>query len=191
MPCWKCRIRKRSVLSLTIPCELSGREEGRGLQIRILAPGKIREKHLQPAVEEYVKRLRKYARLEMVSVRENHLPPNLSAAAAQAVREKEARRLLEALRPGEFVIALEAGSQGTTSQDLARYLQNLQSRGRSQVAFVLGGPIGLAPGLRDRAEMVLSLSPLTFTTGLAHLVLLEQLYRCFRIIHGHPYHRQG
>lgn len=140
-------------------------------------------------MDEYKKRLQKYARLEIVSVREDHLPSNLTAAGAEMAREKEARRLLDCVRPGEFVIVLEAGSQGLTSGGLARYLQDLQSRGRSQVAFILGGPVGLAPGVRERADTLLSLSPLTFTTGLAHLVLLEQLYRCFRIIHGHPYHR--
>ncbi|HHY36201.1 MAG TPA: 23S rRNA (pseudouridine(1915)-N(3))-methyltransferase RlmH [Firmicutes bacterium] len=159
------------------------------MQIRILAVGKTREKYLQMGVEEFKKRLAPYARLELLSVAEEKLADSLSPREEEQVMAREGERLLKLLKPGEYVIALDAGGRSFTSEELAQYLSQLALHGRSSLAFLIGGHLGLAPAVRSRSDLVLSLSPLTFTHQMVRLILLEQLYRAFKIMRGEPYHK--
>lgn len=158
------------------------------LGIRVLAVGKTRTRFIDLGIDEYLKRLRPYARTELVILPAAKVPPRLDEKAAAAVKEAEGRAILSALSPGEHLIALSEGGQELTSEEFAAFIQKLALRGESRLAFAVGGTLGLAPEVLAAARTVLSLSRLTFTHELARLVLLEQLYRAFRIIHGEPYH---
>lgn len=158
------------------------------LGIRVLAVGKTRTRFIDLGIDEYLKRLRPYARTELVILPAAKVPPRLDEKSAAAVKEAEGRAILSALSPGEHLIALSEGGQELTSEEFAAFIQKLALRGESRLAFAVGGTLGLAPEVLAAARTVLSLSRLTFTHELARLVLLEQLYRAFRIIHGEPYH---
>lgn len=158
------------------------------LGIRVLAVGKTRTRFIDLGIDEYLKRLRPYARTELVILPAAKVPPRLDEKAAAAVKEAEGRAILSALSPGEHLIALSEGGQELTSEEFAAFIQKLALRGESRLAFAVGGTLGLAPEVLAAARTVLSLSRFTFTHELARLVLLEQLYRAFRIIHGEPYH---
>jgi 23S rRNA (pseudouridine1915-N3)-methyltransferase len=158
------------------------------VQIRILTPGKTRAAFIAAGSREYLKRLRPYARVELVTLPAVKIPPRLSKADSQAIKAAEAQTILRSLRPGEYLIALTEGGQQFTSLELAAYLQQLADQGHSRLAFAIGGPLGLAADILHRAQKQLSLSSLTFTHELARLILLEQLYRSFKINAGEPYH---
>lgn len=129
-----------------------------------------------------------YARVELVTLPAVKIPPRISDADSIAIKAVEAQTLMKALKPGEYLVALTEDGQQFTSLQLAAQLQELANQGYSRLAFVIGGTLGLAPEVLERARMVLSLSRLTFTHELARLILLEQLYRAFKINAGEPYH---
>lgn len=158
------------------------------LGIRVLAVGKTRTRFIDLGIDEYLKRLRPYARTELVILPAAKVPPRLDEKAAAAVKEAEGRAILSALLPGEHLIALSERGQELTSEEFATLLQKLALRGESRLAFAVGGTLGLSAEVLAAARTALSLSRLTFTHELARLVLLEQLYRAFRIINGEPYH---
>jgi 23S rRNA (pseudouridine1915-N3)-methyltransferase len=183
-----------SGISLPSLCFVRARAKGPGkdgvaVQIRILAVGKTREKYLQLGLQEFKKRLAPYARLELINVAEERLADNPSPREEEQVMAREGERLLKLLKPGEYVIALDAGGRSFTSEELAQYLSRLALHGRSALAFLIGGHLGLSPAARSCADLVLSLSPLTFTHQMVRLILLEQLYRAFKIMRGEPYHK--
>jgi 23S rRNA (pseudouridine1915-N3)-methyltransferase len=164
-------------------------KDGLTVQIRILAVGKTKGKYLQLGLQEFKKRLAPYVRLELIDVAEEKLADSLSPREEGQAVAREGERLVKLLKPGEYVIALDAGGRSFSSEELAQYLSQLALHGKSSLAFLIGGPLGLSPAVRSRADLVLSLSPLTFTHQLVRLILLEQLYRAFRIMRGEPYHK--
>ncbi len=159
------------------------------MQVRLVAVGKLKEKYWQDAVSEYLKRLRVYAKVEVVEVEEEKCPENLSAALADRVREREGERLLRAALPGSFVIALHLQGREYTSEEFAGFLRDLSLRGKSQLSFIIGGSLGLAPEVLARADLQLVFSRFTFPHQLIRVVLLEQVYRAFKIMHNEPYHK--
>lgn len=156
--------------------------------VRILAVGKLKERYYEEACGEYQKRLGRYCRLEVREVADEKAPERLSAAQEQQVKEREGRRLLALVGPKEHVIALTVTGQAYSSEELARRMEQLQQQGRD-VCFLIGGSLGLSPEAVARAEEELSLSRLTLPHRLARLVLLEQLYRSFKIINKETYHK--
>jgi 23S rRNA (pseudouridine1915-N3)-methyltransferase len=158
------------------------------LGIRILAVGKTRMRFIELGIDEYLRRLRPYARIELVILPAVKIPPRIDEKAAAAVKQTEGRAILSALSPGEHLIALSERGRELTSEEFAALIQKLTLCGESRLAFAVGGTLGLSPEVLAAARTVLSLSRFTFTHELARLVLLEQLYRAFRIIHGEPYH---
>lgn len=159
------------------------------MQVRVVAVGKLKEKYWQDAVSEYLKRLRVYAKVEIVEVEEERCPESLSPALAERVREREGERLIRALLPGSFVIALHLRGMEYTSEEFAGFLADLSLRGKSQLSFVIGGSLGLAPEVLSRADLQLVFSRFTFPHQLIRVVLLEQVYRAFKIMHNEPYHK--
>ncbi|MDI6871804.1 MAG: 23S rRNA (pseudouridine(1915)-N(3))-methyltransferase RlmH [Bacillota bacterium] len=161
------------------------------MQVRIVAVGTLREPHWRAAAREYLKRLQPYARVEVVEVKEEPLPEMGMAAEEAAARRREGERILTALAkpPRAHVIALDVHGQELSSEELAEYLAKLSLEGQSSVAFVIGGASGLAPEVLTAADFRFSLSRLTLPHQLARVVLLEQLYRAFKIIRREPYHR--
>ncbi|MZQ82714.1 23S rRNA (pseudouridine(1915)-N(3))-methyltransferase RlmH [Paenibacillus sp. 5J-6] len=159
------------------------------MQIQILTVGKLKERYLVDGIAEYVKRLGPYAKVQMIEVPDEKAPENMSAAEEQQVRDREGARLLTALRPDVYVVALAIDGEMWSSDQLAGSLDKLATYGRSQVAFVIGGSLGLSSELLRRADMRLSFGRMTLPHQLMRLVLVEQIYRAMRINRGEPYHK--
>ncbi|MEW6724160.1 MAG: 23S rRNA (pseudouridine(1915)-N(3))-methyltransferase RlmH [Bacillota bacterium] len=158
------------------------------MQIEIIATGRLKEKYLKAACDEYLKRLAPYARVQVTEVPD--LPvPAYSPAEEAAVREAEGESILRKVGEGTFVIALDLGGEEMGSEEFAAYLDRLAVTGRSKVAFVIGGATGLGDNVRKRADLRLSLGRMTFPHQLVRVILLEQVYRAIRIRRGEPYHR--
>ncbi|NLG86815.1 MAG: 23S rRNA (pseudouridine(1915)-N(3))-methyltransferase RlmH [Firmicutes bacterium] len=137
---------------------------------------------------EYLTRLQPYARVELITLPAAKIPPRLDAAAVAAIKDQEAQTILTDIKPNDYFIALSEDGQQLTSPKFAAMLQKLALAGHSRLAFVVGGTLGLGPAVFQRADTVLSLSSFTFTHELARLILLEQLYRAFKINANEPYH---
>lgn len=152
------------------------------LRVTIVAVGRLKERHWADAAEEYAKRLRPYAKLEIVEV-----PDKPLSDTARALRE-EGEAILRAIPEGSRVVVLDERGKARTSEGLARWLEGLAVSGKSHVALVVGGSAGLGPEVLARGDERLSLSAMTFPHQLVRVVLLEQLYRAFRISRGEPYH---
>ena len=149
------------------------------MKISILTVGKIKEKYLRDAIAEYSKRLGRYCKLEIIEVSDEKTPDNASETVEDAIRNKE----------GEFVITLEIGGEQLTSENFARKINELGIRGTSHIQFVIGGSIGLGKEVLKRSDYALSFSKMTFPHQLMRVILLEQIYRSYRIISGEPYHK--
>ncbi len=159
------------------------------MKISILTVGKIKEKYLKDAIAEYSKRLSKYCKLEIIEVADEKTPENASSAEEAAILEKEAERLLKYIREDAYVITLEIEGTQFSSKELAHKIDMLGIQGHSNLQFVIGGSLGLGKSIRARADLALSFSRLTFPHQLMRVILLEQIYRSFRIINGEPYHK--
>jgi 23S rRNA (pseudouridine1915-N3)-methyltransferase len=158
--------------------------------LRIIAVGRLREKYWQDAAADFARRLRTYARLEMVEVPEAHIKETASLAEGKLAMQEEALAILEKLkRHCGPVIALDRKGKALDSPELASWLHKNILEGKSEAAFVIGGPLGLAPEVTERADIILSFSRMTFPHQMMRIILLEQIYRSFRIMHGEPYHK--
>jgi 23S rRNA (pseudouridine1915-N3)-methyltransferase len=159
------------------------------LHIQLLAVGKLKERYLADGIAEYIKRLGPYAKVQMVEVPDERAPETMSPAEEQQVKVKEGERLLAQLRSDTFVVALALDGQTLSSEQLAQQLDQLATYGRSQVAFVIGGSLGLSSEVLARADMRLSFGRMTLPHQLMRLVLVEQIYRACKINRGEPYHK--
>jgi 23S rRNA (pseudouridine1915-N3)-methyltransferase len=159
------------------------------MQIKIICVGKIKEKYLTEGIREYEKRLSRYCRLQILQVNDEKTPDGASMALEDQIRAVEGERLLNRILPGDYVIALAIDGQMLDSPDLAAKMERLGIEGNSNVAFVIGGSLGLSEAVLKRADYRLSFSKMTFPHQLMRLILLEQIYRSYRIIHGEPYHK--
>lgn len=159
------------------------------VKISIITVGKLKEKYLKQGIEEYVKRLRNYAKVEVIEVRDEKAPETLSEAEMTAVKKKEGERLLAHVQPDMHVITLEIDGKMLNSEQLASKMNELAIYGKSKVAFVIGGSLGLSEAVQKRSNLALSFSKMTFPHQLMRLILLEQVYRAYRINRGEPYHK--
>ncbi len=158
--------------------------------IRIIAVGRLREGYWLDAVADYERRLRPYARLEVVEVPEARLPENPSPAQERRSLEQEAEAILERLKGHTgLVIVLDRQGKALDSLELAAWLEGQLLDGRKEAQWLIGGPHGLAPAVLKRADLVLSFSRMTFPHQMMRLILLEQIYRGFRIMRHEPYHK--
>lgn len=159
------------------------------MQIRVIAVGRIKEKYLQEGIAEYEKRLRPYVKLQTVELAEEKRPQPASPANQSAAIEKEGERVLGAIPEGSFLITLDVHGQSWSSEDLAALFGERELSGQNFLTFVIGGDLGLAPCVIARSNLRLSLSQMTFTHPMARFILMEQVYRAFRILRGEPYHK--
>lgn len=159
------------------------------MKITVLAVGKTRERYLQDAIEEYRKRLSKYCKLEIIEVADEKVPEQAGLAMEDMIRNKEAERLLKYIKSDAYVITLEIQGKMLTSEEMADQIEQLGIQGKSQICFVIGGSIGLGRKIRKRADYALSFSKMTFPHPLMRVILLEQVYRSYRIMKGEPYHK--
>ncbi|PUB10971.1 23S rRNA (pseudouridine(1915)-N(3))-methyltransferase RlmH [Paenisporosarcina sp. OV554] len=159
------------------------------MNITIISVGKLKEKYLKMGIEEYTKRLGSYAKIDLIEVADEKAPENLSDADMEIVKKKEGERILAKIGADTYVIALAIEGKMKSSEQLADDLQSLMTYGRSKVAFVIGGSLGLHDDVMKRSDEKLSFSKMTLPHQLMKLVLIEQVYRAFRIIKGEPYHK--
>lgn len=159
------------------------------MHIRIVAVGKIKEKYLTDGVNEYLKRLGPYAKIEIVEVPDEKEPPNASPADGEAVKLKEAEKIKRHLKTGAYTVALAIEGELISSQDLAERFAGWALAGKSDLVFVIGGSLGLHRSVLDGADLLISFGPMTFPHQLMRLVLMEQIYRAFKINRGEPYHK--
>lgn len=159
------------------------------MKITIVCVGKVKEKFFREAVSEYEKRLSRYCRFDIVEVADEKTPDGAGSLLEEQIREKEGRRILEKLREDAFVCTLEINGKRLSSEELARWMEKLTVGGTSHIMFVIGGSLGLHESVSRRADLRLSFSDMTFPHQLMRVILTEQVYRAFRIIHGEPYHK--
>ncbi|MGI6072807.1 MAG: 23S rRNA (pseudouridine(1915)-N(3))-methyltransferase RlmH [Lachnospiraceae bacterium] len=157
--------------------------------IKIIAVGKVREKFFEDAIAEYIKRLSAHTNLSIIQVEDEKCPESISEKQAGLIREKEGGRILKNIRDGEYVITLEIEGKSRSSAEFAALIEQLALNGLSDITFVIGGSIGLSPHVSERADLKLSFSKMTFPHQLMRVILLEQIYRAFRIIKKEPYHK--
>lgn len=159
------------------------------MNISIITVGKLKEKYLKQGIDEYLKRLSAYAKMDIIEVPDEKAPEELSETEMVQVKQKEGERILAKIHPDAHVIALAIEGKMKSSEELADNLDKLATYGKSKVAFVIGGSLGLSQEVLQRADDKLSFSKMTFPHQLMKLILLEQVYRAFRINRGEPYHK--
>lgn len=162
---------------------------GISVNITIVTIGKLKEKYLIQGINEYLKRLTAYAKVEIVELADEKAPENLSETEMEQVKQKEGERILAKLSDGTHVVALAIEGKMKSSEQLAADIDNLATYGKSKIAFVIGGSLGLSKDVMKRANDTLSFSKMTFPHQLMRLILVEQVYRAFRINRGEPYHK--
>lgn len=159
------------------------------MKISVITVGKIKEKYLKDAIAEYSKRLSKYCKLEIVEVADEKTPDNASETVETKIRAKEGERILKHVKDDAYVVTLEIQGKQVTSEELAKKIDKLGIQGVSHITFIIGGSIGLGEEVLERSNYALSFSKMTFPHQLMRVILLEQIYRSYRIIHGEPYHK--
>lgn len=159
------------------------------MQIQIVCVGKLKEKYWVGAIEEYSKRLGGYARLEIRELPDEKTPDSMSPAEEEQVRVREGERILAALKPDALVVALAIDGETWTSEQLASVMDKQAVYGGGSISFVIGGSLGLSPAVLSRADKKLSFGRMTYPHQLMRVILLEQVYRGFKINRGEPYHK--
>ncbi len=159
------------------------------MNITLVTVGKIKEKFYRDAVEEFVKRLSRYCKVRIVEVADENTPNHAPEAIEEQIKNKEGERILKQITDSMYVIALAIEGKELSSVQFAKKLETMGIEGNSDVCFVIGGSLGLSKEVYKRADELLSFSPMTFPHQLMRVILLEQVYRCFRIIHNEPYHK--
>jgi 23S rRNA (pseudouridine1915-N3)-methyltransferase len=158
------------------------------MKIRVIAVGKIKEKYLVEGIKEYSKRISRYCKLELIEVSDEKAPESLSEKDEEIVKNKEGERILNKIS-NEYVIALAIEGKKVNSVELSEMINKIFSYKSSDITFVIGGSLGLSSDVLNRANAKLSFSDMTFPHQLVRLILLEQVYRSFRIINNEPYHK--
>ena len=159
------------------------------MKITLVTVGKIKEKFFEDAIKEYSKRLSRYCKLEILQVADEKTPEGASEAVELQIKEKEGQRILSLIRDDAYVIALAIEGKMLDSEELAERIEKLGVSGISQIVFVIGGSLGLSSQVMKRADYALSFSRMTFPHQLMRVVLLEQIYRSYRIMNHQPYHK--
>jgi len=159
------------------------------MKISLICVGKLREKYLSQGVEEYAKRLGRYCSLEIIELADESTPDNAPPAIVAGIKKKEGDRILRAVKDDSFCIALAIDGHMLSSEELAAKLEKLALSGNSHISFIIGGSLGLSEEVLARADYRLSFSKMTFPHQLMRLILLEQIYRAFKINRNEPYHK--
>ena len=159
------------------------------MKITILTVGKIKEDFYRKAIAEYSKRLSRYCKLEIIEVTDEKTPDSASAVVEEQIKDKEGERRLKYIREDAYVIALAIEGKMLDSIELSKNIEQLGIMGKSHIIFVIGGSLGLSDRILKRADYKLSFSKMTFPHQLMRVILLEQIYRSYRIICKEPYHK--
>ena len=159
------------------------------MKIKIYAIGKIKDSYLRVGIEEYLTRIKPYVQIEIVEVKDEPIPENPNIKEIEKAKNEEGNRVLKLLKNNEYLIALDLNKKQYKSEDFAAFLMQKLTENGSSVSFVIGGSYGLSDELKRRSNYSISLSDLTFTHQMSRLILLEQIYRSFKILKGEVYHK--
>lgn len=159
------------------------------MKVTIITVGKIKEKYLRDAIAEYAKRLQKYCKLEIIEVADEKTSERSSVVEDNMVRQKEGERIIKYIKDDAYVVTLEINGLMVDSVEFSRRIEHLGVTGTSHICFIIGGSIGLGQEVLKRSNFALSFSKMTFPHQLMRVILLEQLYRAYRIQHNEPYHK--
>ncbi len=159
------------------------------MNITVIAVGKIKERYYTDAAAEYVKRLSKYCKLQVIEVADEKTPDKSSPQQDEIIRKREADRILRHIKEDAYIITLEIGGEALTSTQLSHKIETIGIAGTSHIMFIIGGSIGLHASVSEHADLKLSFSKMTFPHQLMRVILLEQIYRSYRIMNHEPYHK--
>lgn len=159
------------------------------MNITLITVGKLKEKYLKAAIDEYAKRLSRYCKLEIIELQDEKTPENASEKEELAIKEKEGNAILSRIKDSMFVVAMDLNGKQLTSVEFSKFIEKQCLMGNSNMAFVIGGSLGLSENVKKRADYKLCFSKMTFPHQLFRVMLLEQIYRNFRIANNEPYHK--
>lgn len=159
------------------------------MNIKIIAVGKIKEKYMMEGIKEYSKRLSKYSNVKIIEVTDEKTSEKLSEREINLIKDKEGARILSKIPQNAYIISLDIKGKQLSSEDLAEKIENLMVNGVNNIVFIIGGSLGLADEILEKSNFRLSFSKMTFPHQMMRLILLEQVYRGFRIMRGEPYHK--
>ncbi|PAT01146.1 23S rRNA (pseudouridine(1915)-N(3))-methyltransferase RlmH [Candidatus Izimaplasma bacterium ZiA1] len=158
------------------------------MKITVISVGKLKEKYLVDGIKEYSKRLSKYTKLELIEVKDEHAPENLSLKDIEIIKDTEGKRIDSKIKDS-FIISLAIEGKQLTSEDLSKKIEEIKTYNNSHITFIIGGSLGLSKDIINKSNYLLSFSKMTFPHQLMKLILLEQIYRSFRITNNEPYHK--
>lgn len=164
-------------------------KKGEFMNITLISVGKLKEKYLKEAIDEYVKRLQRYCKISIIELQDEKTPDNASEKEELQIKDKEGEAILKVIKDTSYVIVLDLKGKMITSEEFSFYIQELGVSGKSDLVFIIGGSLGLAQSVINRANYKLCFSKMTFPHQLFRVMLLEQIYRAFRIIKNEPYHK--
>ncbi|AFK85465.1 23S rRNA (pseudouridine(1915)-N(3))-methyltransferase RlmH [Thermoanaerobacterium saccharolyticum] len=159
------------------------------MNIDVIAVGKIKEKFILDGIREYVKRLKPYCNINIIEVNDEKAPEGLSEKEKEAIILKEGSKIIDKIRKGSFIISLCIEGRQMDSVEFARYIEDVMTAGNSNITFVIGGSLGLHDDIKSMSDLKLSFSKMTFPHMLMRLILVEQIYRAFKIMKGEAYHK--
>ena len=159
------------------------------MNIHIISVGKIKEKYLKLGIEEFSKRLSSYCKLSIIELPDEQAPEHLSEKELEQIKNREGEKILSKVKQDDYVIALDVKGSAMSSEQFAQSLAQISFSGKNQINFIIGGSNGLSEGVLKRADFKLSFSKMTFPHQLMRLILLEQIYRAFKIQRNEPYHK--
>ena len=159
------------------------------MRVNVLCVGKLKEKFYAEACAEFKKRISRYADMDIIEVNDEKAPEQLSAALMEQVKDAEGKRLLEKTVQGEYIIAMDLKGKELTSPELSELMEEVMNGGKSRISFVIGGSLGLSDEVLKRADKRISFGKPTFSHQILRIMLLEQIYRAFKIMRGEPYHK--
>lgn len=159
------------------------------MKIKVICVGKLKEKYLVDGIKEYTKRISGYADIEMIEVADERIPDKPSLAEETIVKAKEGRKILDKIKQDDYMILLDVSAKELDSVAFSKHIEKCMIDGKSNIAFVIGGSLGHGEEVLSRANIRLSFSPMTFPHQLMRLILVEQIYRAFKIMKNETYHK--
>ncbi len=159
------------------------------MKITVISVGKIKEKYLNDGINEFKKRLSRYCTLNLIQVADEKCPETLSKSEKETIKNREGDKILSKIKENSFIISLEINGKMLSSEELASFIQKKMTAGSSHFTFIIGGSLGLSNSVKSKASISLSFSKMTFPHQMMKMILLEQVYRAFRIIKNEPYHK--
>lgn len=159
------------------------------MKVRIVCVGKLKEKYLVDGIKEYTKRISGYSDIEIIEVPDERIPDKASLAEETLVKVKEGRKILDKIKQDDYMILLDVGGKEMDSVAFSKHIEKCMIDGKSTIVFVIGGSLGHGEEVLSRAQMRLSFSSMTFPHQLMRLILVEQIYRAFKIIKNETYHK--